>query len=349
VATVTDELETAIRMTGLPQYAAGMDKAAASVQKLWQIEKRREDDQERRSAAFQSNEGGFLGLGKGIGGLLAIDLAANSVERLTRAVQASIRPFAEQEQSIFRMQLVLRNLGRAAEIPALEEFNRQQAEISGQSTRSLSALTALLTQFNLTRDQIQKATPVLIDWSRAVGITLPEAADILGSALRNEKDAIQRYGVDIDLTKTQAQKLDQALKQLNERFAGGAAAQKGTLSGSLTAIAASFEELTAAAGRLFGSSLTTVVNLVNEGIQSLTRLIQEFNKFLEARGILAPLGAATANIGRGDKPATEKTQQRVATAVEGLNDKFVQRVLGGPGNVASRAVTLRDARMALGV
>ena len=348
MATFRDTLETVFRATGADEYRRALDSAAASATKLATTERAQVQTAPARTSAIAT-------LGVRIGALsLAYQGLRQVLSDVGQAVEASIRPFADQEQAFFRMNLVLGNLGRAAEIPGLHDFNRQMATLSGETSTAIASLTAMLASFGLAESELRRATPVILDWSRATGIDAPRAADILASALRNEEEAIQRFGVDIDITQTRAQKLDDALKQLSARFRGGAEAAQGTLIGSLTRLKNSFEELVATVGRLFGPLLTGAIQLLTSAIEGWTLAFKAIVGFLERAGIIAPLGNAAAGVGggataaalKGDPAADSQNLARIEKNTKQMVDSIARQVLGG-GGLAAGALNIRGLNAAL--
>lgn len=285
-------------------------------------------------------------------GAEALFFFSQAMQIVTNALASSLQPFLQQEQAIFRMNLVLRNLGRGGEVERLVSFNREMAAMSGNTTASLSGLTALLVQFNLTEEEIRRATPVILDWSRAVGIESTRAADILGSALRNEKDAIQRYGVDIDLTRSRSEKLNQALEQLEARFKGGAQAAEGTLAGSLERTRNLLDEITASVNRASGAFLQTWLIPLRAQLQDFLALVNLINKTLERLGLLPPVAASAARIPGGAANAglaTEATAAQTAANTKKTADalgNFGRFVIGG-GAAAQGALNIRGLNSAL--
>jgi hypothetical protein len=352
LATITDQLITVFKAVGADEYRRALDQAAESAKKLAREEKKKEQETPVGPQAAR-----IANLAVKIGALsLAYQGLRQVLADVAQVASAPIRAFAEQESAVFRMQLVLRNLGRASEVAGLDAFNRQLASTTGQTTQALSQLTALLTQFNLTDEEIRRSTPVLIDWATAVGIDLPRAADILGSALRNEKDAIQRYGVDIDLTRSRSEKLNQALEQLQARFRGGAEAAQGTLIGSLTRLNNSFQELLATMGRLFGPPLVAIIRFLTASIEGWTLAFKAILATLERIGIISPVGAAAERVGganasalRGDPAADSANLEEIKRNTKQTADALVKQVLGGtlPGgalNIRGLNAALRAAR-----
>lgn len=354
MAVEQDTLLTVFKTLGLNEYKAAFEQAAEANRKVAREEKKR--DQE---SPVSGSAASLASRALRVGGALkqaaeALFFFREAIQTVGDAMTASLRPFAQQEQAFFRMNLVLRNLGREGEIGGLVDFNRQLSVMSGNTSASLAGLTALLVQFGLTDAEIRRTTPVLLDWSRAVGIDATRAADILGSALRNEKDAIQRYGVDIDLTRSRSEKLNQALEQLSARFRGGAQASAGTLLGSLERVNNALEETQARFNRLGGTIVTGLFAPLLGQLASLNALLDVFNAGLERLGVIPPLGGQAAGIGGANaaainQGATEATQQEIAANTKKTADSlgnFGRFVIGG-GVSAQAALNIRGLNAAL--
>lgn len=344
MATITDTLRTTFDVLGIDEYRRAFDQAAEANRKLEREEKKREKD-----APVGNRPRTFAQLAFQIGGAFAaFDLVAGGLERAGSAIANLIVPaveaFGRQQDALVQMEILFRNLGRAAEIEGITDFNRNLQAMSGQTTAALASLTAMLLRFKFTREELQRTTPVLLDFAAATGIELPRAADLLGSVLRGEQDAIQAFGVNVDLTKSRAEILNTALTQLEERYRGGVAVAIRTQSGALRDLAYSFDELKAAAGR---GLEPFVVNLSNAAAE-VNRSITDFIK-LHTDLLLPSPAAAAQGLGAGSPsgPATEATAQKIAQNTKMQGQAIDALLKSGGGPLARGAINIRGLNAAL--
>lgn len=363
MATITDSLETVLKLTGGPQYAAGMKQAATSVQNLATQQKKLSGG----SPGGGGGGGGFSlagmaaggfpggakaaggaagGLGNiaGMAGLLRGGALVAGITATAVAIRAAMQPFVEFEQAAFRMQVVFKNIGRAAEIPAMEQFSRLMASVTGNTQAATLALTAILAESQFTEQQIKRAIPTLSDFAAATGLDLAQAADIVTAATRGERDALQRYGVDVGLAGTKTELLNKALSGLEARFKGAAEAAANTLPGALTRLNNSFNELLVSMNRLFSGALVAAIQTIDKAIQGWSMFFNQVGDFL---GRPRTTNAAQ-NIGiKGDPKQTALLGQIAANTAK--LDPFLKSLLTGKGAIAEQAFSRRDARMAFGV
>lgn len=348
-------MRTVFDVVGAGEYTRAFKQAEDANRKLAVEEKKRDEDSPVSGRAARVGNL-LIGVRRFADTFNEVSEALQRVAGFFRpvidAANASADAFARQEASLFRVGLILRNLGRAGEIEPLTRFNQQMARLSGSTTEAVTELTALLATANLTQQEILRATPILIDFAAAAGIDVTRASEILTSALRGERDALQRYGADVDLAKDRAGRLADALSGLEARFRGAAAASTNLLSGSLTRLANAWNEVLASIGRVFGPALTHLVNAITANLLLASRALQQIAGILERVGILAPLSVNTEGIGGAGAAAlgqgAEQTRllREIAGNTKDLDDRLVRRVLGGPGQVAGQAVTWRDAALA---
>jgi hypothetical protein len=334
---------------GIDEYRRAFDQAAEANKKLEREEKKRDQG---RPVGARATSLAQLSLQAGAA-FAAFELVASGLERagqtLANLVLPSVEAFSRQQDSLIQMEILFRNLGRATDIAPLSQFNRDLQETSGQTTAALAGLTAMLARFKFTRAEIERTTPVLLDFAAATGIELTRATDIVAAALRGEKDALQTFGVDLTVTGNRARDLNEILRQLEERYRGGVAVAIRTQSGALRDLSNSFEELKASSGRALEPF---VVNLANAAAE-VNRAISDFVNFnlglLESLGLRAPATAAARNLGGGSRaqPATEDTAKQIAANTAKQTGAIEALLRSGGGPLARGALNIRGLNAAL--
>lgn len=360
MATIRDTLETVLKLVGGPQYAATMQQAAQATQNLANQQNKLKGGPAGTGGggfSLAGMAGGLTGGAKGagaggVGGLAgraagfaaSTSLVVQGVREMVGIVSSAVRPFVEFEQAAFRMQVVFKNLGRASEIPAMEEFSRQMVRVTGNTQAATLAISAILAESEVTQKEMKRAIPIIADFAAAAGIELTQAAEIVTQALRGEKDALQRYGVDVGLTGTKTELLNKALIGLEARFKGAAEAAANTLPGALTRLGNSFNELIVSMNRLFSGALITAIQTIDKAIQGWTLFFNQIGDFL---GRPRTTNAA-ANIGiKGDPKQTALLGQIAANTAK--IDPLIRQVLGGKGDIARSAFSYRDMRAAFSI
>ena len=350
MATVTDVLETVFRATGTEQYKGKLNEAAATTSRL-----------AKAQSLFNQ---GLNQLG-GVAGIATAALAAYGA-----ALAYSLKLGGDYEATIYRTSLLLKNLGTGVPIQAVERFAQAQTTNAEASERSVIQLYGLLATVKLTDQQIRAVIPSLINFSKYTG-SLERSAELVTSALRGEKDAIQRYGIDLKVTGDQARDLAEIQKQIDERFRGAAAGWATTLPGAFERLAISMEKFGTEFGRAFSPSVVALVNAVADAFLLWARNMDKVILGLELLRVL-PIGtflsyrAAVRQAQAEDAGGTvgaqtlgamgagsNNTQERTARASEATaaNTKKLaegaSRAIVGGGSLASGALNIRRLNAAL--
>lgn len=311
------------------------------------------------AAAGGAGGGGIAGLAGSLtqlGG--AAGFAAAQFALAAGVIIPALRVFAEDEQQIFRTAIVLKNLGSSLKIDDLQKYAQQLQKTVAIDDEAVVALAGTLSRFGLAGDQVKQIIPSIVDASKATGKSIEEIGQAVGLAAQSGMSRGLRPLIGaLRLTHNEAQNLLIIQKALDVRFRGAGAAQRNTLEGALTATREAFNNFLSALGERFApaairflNGLTKALDFFTEhayGIAETLKLLVDPLTFIgEHLGFLRDPRPGTKQIGNPGELASEKTLLRVATGIENLGDNLIQRVLGGSGQVASQAVTLRDVQMA---
>lgn len=358
MATFTDVLRTAFDVLGAAQYLKVLDQAAKGAQNV------ADADKVRKERASQLKEGlGELGIEHA--------LLAGKMGAVGFLLNESIKNFREDEDAIFRTTVLLRNLGNSYPIETAKAFADAQEVSTGFAGEQILEVEALLKRFGAADNTIQDLTKTVLDFSAATGLSLEHAATAVGHALVGNTRILRNMGIEFKATGDRAKDLAALQEKLNSLFGGAAEARVNALTGA-------FDQLKQALSGFFsvvGDKLSTVLVPALKAVTALLQLISQ-NATLATTLFGAALGAilggapgaligAVAGLGLGLLPsrpnaaervgngqeriATEGTLREVAENTKQINNTLIQRVLGGPGQVAGRAITLRDTQLAFGI
>ncbi|HEY9016515.1 MAG TPA: hypothetical protein VIM84_15780, partial [Gemmatimonadales bacterium] len=169
-------------------------------------------------------------------------------------------------------------------------------------------------------------------------------------ASRGRPQGLVALGIDPSKVRGDITDIGNLISQLNKQFGGTAAAVRQTVPGALQALSESFGNLLEAIGRIFGGTAVGLINTLIRIIDGLTKLVNDFADFLERIGAIAKrpeFGGAAGDLALKGDPEQTGLLGQIAENTRDLKDKLVQRVLGGPGQVAAQAANLRDVAIAL--
>ena len=113
----------------------------------------------------------------------------------------------------------------------------------------LSAM-GMVQQFGKLNDEgMKRLIPSVLDLATAFGMDLDSAAKLVGKTLGGSTNALARYGIEVNMTGTQSEKLASIIEGLNAKFKGQAELMRGTLSGSITGVKIAYGELWESIGK----------------------------------------------------------------------------------------------------
>jgi hypothetical protein len=354
--TVSDTLLTILKLQGGPAYASQLGLAAKSVEGVAVAE---------TAAAQGANvlKQGFNSLG-GSTALLLGEIGA-----VVLAAQQAVQTFAQDEAQIFRTTIVLRNLGNSLPIEKVQAFAAELQKTVAIDDEAVVSLVGMEKRFGVADNQIEATTKTIVDFSKATGIDLAQAGEVVGRAMLGQTRGLRALGIQMTDTGDKSKNLAIIQTKLNALFGGAGAAERNTVAGSFTALKESLSNLLSAIGDKLS---VVIVPAINALTSALDLLVQHIPIVTAALGALigarfGPIGAlvgglaglglgllpgranAAQAIGTGkEKLATEETLSRIEKNTAQLSPLIAQ-VIGGTGEVARRAVSFRDTRMAFGI
>lgn len=147
----------------------------------------------------------------------------------------SIRAANEQDRAIKKLEASLRST-RQFNSQYLQDLQRMASQAQNLSTVGDEAILGVqqrLIAFGATRKNIKQVTQAVIDLSAGLATDLNASALLVGKALAGEFGTLSRYGILVEENATQSEKLEQALKQIEDRFGGQAQAELQVFSGQV--------------------------------------------------------------------------------------------------------------------
>lgn len=179
------------------------------------------------------------------GGVLGALGIANVTQQVMDFGQQSVDAFKEAEQSQALLEQAYKKFPAVADvnINKLRELNTALQSKTGYDDDAIAASQASLAQFGLTGDQIQKLTPLMLDYAAKTGKDLPSAADALGKAVLGQGRGLKAIGVNFKDTGDAAGNFDQLMGALGDKVGGTAEAMGETGAGKAKILEATFGDL----------------------------------------------------------------------------------------------------------
>lgn len=345
MATVTDTLETVLKLIGTSEMTKGLSSVAATTELV--------------AAASATATTATTGFGAALAAVAGPILATvGKTVALTLFLGKAIQAFGEADLTAVRVGQTMKNLGNVFPTNDLLAFADALSKTTGIDDELIATLGATAAQFGLTRQQIEKLLPVVLDTAQLKGL---DPAQVLSSILRASRGRAQgliAIGIDPAKIKGDIKNIDNLVSQIGGTFAGGAAAVRNTIPGALQGMQTSLENLFEAIGSIYGGwvKLINATSLLIDRLTSVANFLALLfkNRPLFGGGTtFTPAGQGTGgpNLALKGDPEQSKYLKDIAdnTDPKKQADALAQEVLGGPGTVAAGATNWRDFNMAMGV
>lgn len=193
----------------------------------------------------------------------------NTLARIPELADANIKAFDDQADAIHRKTVV--------------------------DDDEVTALQALVGQFNLTQDEVLGLTPLIVDLSRKMGIDLESAGKAVGKTLEGNSGALKRLGIDVDTTRLQTDAYGAVIDALRGKVGGFAESEGKTFQGQLTITKNLLGDLEEGVG-------VGVIGVFNKALGPVSKLSAAFKDLdpetQKSIGTIATIGTlATGSVG----------------------------------------------------
>ena len=230
---------------------------------------------------------------KSIGNLakyaIGITAAIVIVKKMLAVTKKLEEAFFVQEKAEAKLNAAIRATGKISEIStaklkALASGLQKVTTFGDEATLSAMAMVQQLASLN--QDGLEQVTPAILDFAAAMDVDLQTAATLVGKTLGSTTNALARYGIEIDATASQADKLTALTDAMNEKFKGTARALGDTAFGATEKLKNAMGDLREEMGRVtaegtvgFKRWLTGVITHLAEAAKQSNLLKQSFKDF----------------------------------------------------------------------
>ena len=258
--------------------------------------------EETVSKAAKKAKGGVAGLGKEVekmqAGLrsstIAIGAAIAAITGIALAVDRLIGAYEEQEEAEARFTAALQATGSQLQVSSQEMFafagELQKVTKFGDEV-TISAAATLQSLANLSQEGLKQIIPLVQDFAVGMKIDLNTAMNLVGKTLGSTTNALSRYGVVLDATLPQSEKLAELTEVLEGKFGGMAEAVADTATGAMVQLKNAFSDLQESGGRLVAEALEPVTRWLTKIISDAASARQ---RLLELKELLSDAGWAEA-------------------------------------------------------
>jgi hypothetical protein len=131
---------------------------------------------------------------------------------------ASVKAFDEQIKAETKLRTALGDSAEAFDVLKKQAQDLQKITIFGDEA-TLEA-QSFLAQLGLNADAILRLTPLIQDFATAQGIQLTDAAKLVAKSVGSSTNALSRYGLQIEGTVGEQDRLESAVNALTKAFGG---------------------------------------------------------------------------------------------------------------------------------
>lgn len=190
---------------------------------------------------------------------------------LSALVVKSIGEYQKQEQATNELNRALINNGtysrelKAAYDEQAESLSKLSKFGGDEITRAQAAFSQQARGIELTKE----ATTAILDFAQAQGIDAASAAEVVGKSVGTSTNALARYGIEVNKTASDSEKMAQVLEGLNNKFGGQAKAATDGL-GALHMLSEAVNDVFEQVGKALAPSITFLA-------KELTNLVSSSN------------------------------------------------------------------------
>lgn len=179
----------------------------------------------------------------------------------TDSLKYAVGEASNQQKALAQLDVTLRNVGEGSTglREVIVDLSSKFQLLTGTADDVTQSIAGQLTAFGATKENIERLTKASLDLSTAMGKDVNAASLLLGKALQGQFATLSRFGIVVDEGATKAQKLEQALKIIEARFGGSAAAQAQNYTGQTKILSAALGDL----AEEFGNTIVQNENFVN--------------------------------------------------------------------------------------
>ncbi len=222
---------------------------------------------------------------------LALDGVIAAVKGFASGMNALLDANLKQKQA---MQLAAHEWGEGAK--SMSNFATQMQKVTNFGDDDLLPLMSKLSQtFKLNKDEIQQLVPVLLDFTeatKATGMTVESAFDLMGRALNGHTEMLGRYGIELDDTRLKTEGVSYLVEKLAADYGGTAVA----LADLRTQNQIAWGDIQESVGGMLETVLNPVLQALKWLMDAFTSLHPAVQGFIAGLVIAVPLIATTATV-----------------------------------------------------
>jgi uncharacterized protein YukE len=223
--------------------------------------------------ASHTSAGGLLATLVSLKTIIIAAFVYKSVQNFTGWLSKLSKAADEDTEALVRLRQGLASFGNYSaqtEDTLVSLASKLQAQ-TGVADDVSKSMMGLLGTYNMTGEQIQRLTPLVIDFAKAKGIELKTAFDLVGKANMGYTGTLSRYGIILDENLSKEEKMI-ALEELMSKYKGTAAELTKTYGGQVEVLSANYGDLREEMGRSLqaGVQQSGILELLSQTVANAT-------------------------------------------------------------------------------
>ena len=202
---------------------------------------------------------------------------------------ASVKAFDEQIKAETKLRTALGDSAEAFDVLKKQAQDLQKITIFGDEA-TLEA-QSFLAQLGLNADAILRLTPLIQDFATAQGIQLTDAAKLVAKSVGSSTNALSRYGLQIEGTVGEQDRLESAVNALTKAFGGQSEAIAKEGLGPLQQLKNELGDVS----EKFGEIVLEFIDPLTKGLEKISNALSNLTK--EQKENIVQYGAILAAAG----------------------------------------------------
>ena len=202
---------------------------------------------------------------------------------------ASVKAFDEQIKAETKLRTALGDSAEAFDVLKKQAQDLQKITIFGDEA-TLEA-QSFLAQLGLNADAILRLTPLIQDFATAQGIQLTDAAKLVAKSVGSSTNALSRYGLQIEGTVGEQDRLESAVNALTKAFGGQSEAIAKEGLGPLQQLKNELGDVS----EKFGEIVLEFIDPLTKGLEKISNALSNLTK--EQKENIVQYGAILAAVG----------------------------------------------------
>lgn len=207
-------------------------------------------------------------------------LARQAIDPVIGFMREAVRAASEQEDAVNRLNVALRSQGIYSSALS-ESLQAMSGELQSSTRYSDEAILKiqqrLISLGNIAPEQIGRVTKAILDFSTATGKDVESSSMAFIQAANGKATALSKYGLVIDASIPKHQKLEEAIRLVEQRFGGAAQSDINTYAGAVANLGNAWDDFMETIGDLIIKSPQVVegIHLTKSAVESLTSFLKD--------------------------------------------------------------------------